>query len=452
MREVNLELDKMNNRGYLIKLTIPIFIELLLQMLVGNIDQFMISRYSQISVAAIGNSNQIINLLTIAFSVLCTATVTLISQYRGAQERTKEKTVYTVSIITNLVISIAISLIIVLFNKEMFSIMNVPKEILGEARVYITITGGFIFLQSVFMTFSAFLRSNTLMREGMVISIMVNLLNVIGNAILINGLFGLPALGITGVAISTALSRLIGVIIIVYVFYKRVPIKLSFKYLRPFPVKQWKTLLSIGIPTGFESLSYSSSQICILSFINLFGTESINAKVYVSMFATVSYIYAIAISSASQVIVGRFMGAKRYDDTNKTVMYTLKTSIIVSLIFSVVMYMFSDTLLGIFTTNQEIIALGKAALFVDIFLEMGRAVNIVLVRALQTAGDIKFPIMLTVFFAWVVAVGGGYILGVNFEMGLVGIWIAMASDEIIRGFIFYYRWQTGKWKSKNLID
>ena len=452
MREVNLELEGMNNRGYLIKLTIPIFVELLLQMLVGNIDQFMISRYSQISVAAIGNSNQIINLLTIAFSVLCTATVTLISQYRGAQERAKEKTVYTVSIITNLVISIAISLIIVLFNKQMFNIMNVPEEILGEARVYITITGGFIFLQAVFMTFSAFLRSNTLMREGMVISIMVNFLNVIGNAILINGLFGFPALGITGVAISTALSRLIGVIVIIYVFYKRVPIKLSFKHLRPFPLKQWKTLLSIGIPTGFESLSYSSSQICILSFINLFGTASINAKVYVSMFATISYIYAIAISSASQVIVGRFMGARRYEDTNKTVMYTVKTSVLVSLILSIVMYLLSDTLLGIFTTNQEIIALGKAALFVDIFLEMGRAVNIVLVRALQTAGDIKFPIMLTVFFAWTVAVGGGYILGVNFEMGLVGIWIAMASDEIIRAFIFYYRWQTGKWKSKNLID
>lgn len=89
---------------------------------------------------------------------------------------------------------------------------------------------------------------------------------------------------------------------------------------------------------------------------------------------------------------------------------------------------------------------------IEIFLELGRAANIVLFRSLQTAGDIRFPICLNVTTVWVVAAGGGYLLGVVLGWGLPGVWIAMASDEIFRGVVSFFRWKSGKWRSKHLID
>ena len=115
--------------GVLFSLTWPIFVELILQMLMGNIDQMMISKYSQTAVAAVGNANQILNFLVLAFNVLCTASIILITQYKGAKQEDKVEQIYSLSVIVNLVISVVISLIIFLFNGVFFDLMSVQYDV-----------------------------------------------------------------------------------------------------------------------------------------------------------------------------------------------------------------------------------------------------------------------------------------------------------------------------------
>ena len=91
-------------------------------------------------------------------------------------------------------------------------------------------------------------------------------------------------------------------------------------------------------------------------------------------------------------------------------------------------------------------------MWIEVFLEIGRAVNITLVRALQTSGDVIFPTLLAIIFCWLVAVVGSYIFGVSLKMGIVGIWIAMSIDELSRAFIFIIRLKKGKWKTLNLVN
>ncbi|MGL4372601.1 MAG: MATE family efflux transporter, partial [Turicibacter sp.] len=268
-----------NKKTSLFFLAWPIFIELVLQMLVGNVDQFMLSKYSQNSVAAVGNVNTIMNFLMITFSIITMAITIMVTQYLGSNNKEKVSEIYTVGIFTNLLFSVVVSLVLLVGSQPIFKALNMPVELMGEAKIYTQIVGGFIFLQALALSFSAIFRSNGLMKQTMYVSIIVNILNIIGNAVLLNGWLGFPQLGITGIAISSVFSRFVGVVLIAFLFIKKVDGKISIKYLRPFPKDTFKQLITIGLPAGGESVAWNISQMLILSFVNLFGTVVITARV-----------------------------------------------------------------------------------------------------------------------------------------------------------------------------
>lgn len=431
---------------YLFRLTWPIFIELLLQMMIGNVDQMMISRYSQNSVAAIGNANQILNVLIITFSIVSLATTILVSQYIGSKNFSALSEIYTLAVMMNLVFSLVISGILIAFHPQIFSLMRIPAELLKETGTYISIISAGLFLQALFLTFSAIFRSNAMMKEIMFLSLIVNLINIGGNALLI------PRFRIAGAAISSDLSRLVGVIVIIFMFRRRFSTPISLKFLRPFPKKMCKRLLSIGLPAGGESISYNSAQICIQSLTNRLGLAVITTKVYVSIFATVSYMFASAVSQAAQVLVGYLMGAKDTENTDRQVRQTFKMALLITLVVSSLLFIFSSQIFSLFTSDPQVIALGRTIMGIEIALELGRAANLVFVRSLQASGDIIFPIVVCVISAWCTGVGIGWLLSSVFDLGLAGIWIGMACDECLRAVIFILRWKKGIWKTKTLLE
>ena len=437
-------------RQSLFKLTWPIFIELFLQMLVGNMDQMMVGRVSVTGVGAIGNSNQIINVLLISFSIISLATTILVSQNMGAKNYKNVSTIYTLAIFVNLFFAVVISAGLIIFTHQIYGLLRVPADILPETVAYTRIIGAGLFLQAMFLTFSAIFRSNYLMKQTMIVSVIMNILNIGGNYILINGI-GLPApLGVVGAAISSDISKFVGVVIVVILFRRRIRPGMSLKCLRPFPTSMLKRLLFIGVPSGGETLSYTLSQTVTMGFVNLCGTVVITTRVYAVMFAMLTYLYSNAISQSSQVLVGHMIGAKAYEDADKRTMATIRSSVIVSVIMATLIYIFSDQIFGIFTDNPEVIALGKQVMFIDIFLEIGRAVNMVMVRSLQAANDILFPIGLGIASQWFVSVVLCYVLGIALGWGLVGIWIAMACDEILRAIMFMIRWKRRRWMTLSI--
>lgn len=430
------------------KMSIPIFIELLLQLLVGNVDQIMISRYSQGSVAAIGNGNQIMNIVIIVLSVTSVASTILISQYLGAQNKQKIAETCNVSLFIIILFGILASILIAAGHTIIFQWLKIPEDILQEAGNYLTIVGLFVVVQGIYMTFAAILRSFGFMKQVMYVSAVMNIINIAGNAVLINGLFGVPRLGIIGAAISTNISKLIGLLLIFKLFCKNINIKLSLKTLKPFPTETLKNLLAIAVPSGGEELSYNLSQVCILKFVNIFGTTVIAAKVYCSMLANVAYVYSIALSEATQIAVSYFVGAKDMESVKKRVWTTLAYSMAIALGITAILYFNAETIFHIFTNDEQIIALGKKILFIEFFLEIGRTVNIVMTKCLVAIGDVLFPVVIGILFMWFVAVLGSYYFGVHLGMGLVGIWIAMTIDECARGLLFVIRFQSERWKYK----
>ena len=443
--------EKYDNKT-IFMMSLPIFVELLLQLLVGNIDQFMISKYSQEAVAAIGNGNQIMNIVIVVLNVMSVSTTILISQYLGAKNKSKGSEVSTASLLISSVFSILITILVILFNKQLFMWLKVPNEILAETSRYTVIIASFVLIQGIYMTINSILRSYALMKEVMYVSILMNMINIIGNAILINGLFKAPRLGIVGATISTNFSKCIGLIAVTIILIKKVDIKISLKYLKPFPIDTIKKLLFIGLPSGGESLSYNLSQMIILKVVNIFGTSVIATRVYGNMLANVCYVYSLAIGQATQVVIGYLIGAGREDEVENRVWSVSVISLVVSLVVTILIYFNSDAVFGIFSKDPVVLALGKKIIFIEIFLEIGRAINIVMTKCLIAAGDVYYPVLTTLTFSWVVAVGGSYILGVKLGLGLQGVWLAMMMDELIRAVIFAIRFKSCKWKNKSMIE
>lgn len=436
----------------LFTLTWPILVELILQMLIGSVDQFMLASYSDNAVAAIGNVNQILNVLIITFGVISLATTIMVSQALGSGQFDKVSEIYSVAFFSNLAFSVVISAILFGLSSQIFTAMQLPEDLMEYAMSYMSIVGGFIFLQACQSTFSAIFRSNGMMKQIMFVSITINIVNILGNFLLIHGVDNfIPAMGVTGVAISSVVSRLVGCVMLWYMFNQFSQSRISFRSLTPFPKDTFVKMLKIGLPTGGEAMAYNVSQLLILTIINTMGTFVVITKSYSSMIVMFSWLYASAVSQASQIIVGHLIGANKHEVAQKQVLRTTFFATLISIVFSMVLFLLAEPIFSIFTSNPEVIALGKQIMFIEIFLEAGRAVNIMLVRACQAAGDIKFPVFLGVSFMWGVAVLFSYILGVVLGWGLVGIWIAMAMDECIRAIILFFRWRSGVWKTMKVL-
>ena len=441
-------MDKMTKNSYLFKMSIPIFVELMLQLLVGNIDQIMVSRYSQSSVAAIVNGNQIMNIVIITMNMMCMATTVVLTQCLGAKDKYKSNQLCMISMLVIGVVGTFYTSIVLLFNRQIFQMMNIDPVILEETCSYLMIVGGFSIVQGLYLNFAAILRSHTRLKEVMMVSVGMNIINIVGNAILINGLFGLPRLGIIGAAISTVFSKTVGLAAIYLVFRKYTEIELKFCYLKEGSRDMLFKLLKIGIPSGAENFSYNLSQICILSIINPYGAIVTATKGYCSILANFAYVYAIAISEAVQIVIGYLLGSGQIDEVEKKVWWTQKISIAVCVGMMFIIWVFGYPILGVFTDNPDMLALGKQILFIDIFLEFGRAINILMTKCLISVGEIKLPICVGITFHWAVALLLAYVFGGILHLGLQGVWVAMAIDECSRGLIYFFRFRSNKWKRR----
>lgn len=436
----------------LFKLGWPIFVQALLSMCLGYIDTIMISNYSDTAVGGIGNANQTIGFLTLAFSIIASATGVVVAQYLGAKQKDKLNEIYTVSIAFNLILSGVISVLILFGSRFLLGLLKVSDSRLPDATAYMKIVGGFIFLQAIFDTFSQIFRSNGKTKIGMIVAILMNCINIIGNYLFLYGPLKHLDMGVEGVAISTTVSRFAAVIISILYFIKKIDGTISIKYLIPFPFDILKKLLKIGIPTAGENISYNIAQLIILMFVNTLSDVAIDTKIYANILSNFAYLFSISAAMATSIVVGHSVGANEYDYAYKKVLSTLARSMLVSIAIAIVSFCISPVTFGILTNNQEIIDLGRKIMFICIFLEIGRTANLVIINSMRAAGDVKFPTFLGMASMWGISVLFGYILGIYFDLGLVGIWIAMAMDEIVRGIVVFIRWLRGTWRGKRIVE
>ena len=430
----------------------PIFFQTLLGMALGYIDTVMLSNYSETAVGAIGNANTVIGFLTLAFTVITSATGIMVSQYLGAGKKEEMNRIYTVALAFNLVLSVAISLIVFLFSEPMLRLINVPEEMISDADMYMKIVGGTIFTQALINAFSQIFNSHGKTFFGMIIAFGMNVVNIIGNFLMLYGPLQVLGLGASGVAVSTIFSRILAVVAAAVYFGFVIKGSFSPRYLVPFPANILKELLKLGVPSAGENISYNLSQLVITAIVNTMGIVAINTKIYGNMLSMINYMIAFAAATATQILVGHSVGADDYDFAYRRVLKTLRLGLIVSISFAVINWFVAPFTFKLFSSDPRVAELGTTVMFIAIFLEFGRTTNIIIINSMKAAGDVKFPTILAIFSMWGISALFAYILGIVCGMGLAGVWIAMAADEIVRGIVVLIRWIHGGWRGKRVIS
>ena len=429
----------------------PIFIETLLVMMLGAVDTFMLSRYSDNSVAAVGVVNQLMNLVFLLFEVISLGTSILCSQYIGAGRRDKVIQVVGISLIFNLLSGMLISLGLYSFADDLLHLMGLRPDLMSDGLPYMKIVGGFAFLQAISLSLSASLRSADKAKYPMYVSMVVNVLNIVGNYSLIFGKFGMPALGVEGAAISTSFCRLVSVVLLFVILFKKHIPSFPKELFTPFPWIELKNLLKIGIPSAGEHFSYSLSQVVITYFINMISNQALTTRAYIVNIVMFTYIFALSIAQGGAILIGHLVGMKKinaaYTIGKRIMRLCTTTSVTLALLTAV----FGKHILGMLTSDPWIISTGAAILWIEVLLENGRALNLFGVNSLRSAGDIYFPVLVGIVVMWGVQVVGSYLLGISFGWGLIAMWVIFALDENIRGLIFVRRWNSFKWVGKGFI-
>ena len=438
-------------KGRLGKLVLPIFIETALVMLLGVVDTIMLSQHSDNSVAAVGVVNQIVNLAVLVFQVISFGTTVLCSQYLGAGLKERMVQATGVAIVLNAVSGMVISACLYFGCTAMLKLMGLRPELLTEGVSYMRIVGAFAFFQAISLAISASLRSADKAKYPMMVTVVVNVLNIIGNYTLIFGKFGMPALGVEGAAISTSIARGVSMVLLfVILFRKHIP-SFPTRLFRPFPWIELKNLLKIGLPAAGEEISYSGSQVVITFFINMLGNEALITRTYCWNMAFVVCVFSIAMGQGGAILIGHLVGEKKIRTAYILGCYTRRTAIILAASLSVVLAMCGGKVLSWLTDNENIVSLGIIIMWVQVALEIGRAINIWATQALRATGDVNFQFYVGITVQWLVSVVLSYLLGVHWGYGLIAMWFSFALDENIRGMIFIYRWKSMKWSGKSFV-
>ncbi len=425
--------------------------ENILRTSLGSVDTFMLSRFSEKAVAAMSLVNQFAFLVQLLYMMAAIGASILISQSLGGGRKREAGLVGVGSLALVVGLSVVVSAVVALSAGLVMSVYRLDPEVARYGRQFLVIYGGL----SIFMAFNigqaSILRAWGHSRDAMLVNVIALVLTVSGDALCLFGPFGFPVLGVAGVAASTVASQVVACVVYAIIIRRRREIELPFSQFWRIPGSIYKALISVGVPTAGENLSYNVSQIVILSMVARMGTEALAA--YGILMAVLRYVFmpGISVGSAGQIKVGYFVGAGRPDGAYGRVYRYFILGFCASLAGILVINLFKGPILRIFSDSRSLVALAASVLPVAIAHEPGRNFNTIIGSALKGAGDVKFPVFMGILGMWCVGTFGAWLLGIQLGLGLLGVWIAMCADEWSRGITMLMRWRSGAWKGKAFL-
>lgn len=423
-------------------LVFPKLFEIIILYVLNTVNTFMLSGYTGEAVAAVNLSAQILNLATTLITMVTTGAMIITSIELGKRNREAAGEICGTAFIVVIALSLIIGMILAIFSKQFLLYMNAEPEVLSLGINYLRLMGFFLFLTTFMSMFNNFLICNGYSSCVFISGIICNVLSItFGYTVLYSGI-KLPIHPVTALALASATARLVGLIVSLTFFrQKKCPFIIGF-----IPRIMGK-IFKFGVPAGMNGFSYTMSQTITTGIIAAQGLTTLNTKIYVSSLFIYAYCVSAAIGSANSILTGRYKGRQNYDSMVRMNNQNIRIAIFFNFLISTMLYIFHKPLIGLFTTNPEIISLAGKIMLLDIIVECSRGVNNVLDQSLNANGDVKTVLTISACACWGFSVLFSYILAIRLNMGLVGIWIAFILDEAFKAISYLIRWKRGKWKN-----
>ena len=434
----------------LARLAWPLLVENILRISLMSVDTLMLGRYSPEAVAAMSVAAQLGVFVQLLYTMVSVGSSVLITQNLGAG-RPREASHYGVGgLVLILALSLVVSALMVVGGGLAVDLYGLDPQVARYAHQFLTVYCGLSFFMAVNIGQCSVLRSWGHVRDPMLVNVFCLLLTVGGNALCLFGPFGLPVLGVTGVAASTVVSQAVACGLSAWMIHRR-GLELPFRVALRLPGKIYRSILAVGILTAGENMSWCLSQIAILAMLSGMGTVALTT--YGTLMAVLRYIFmpGSSIGVATQILVGYLVGARRYGEATHRVYRYFATGFVISLVLGLALQVFHRPILDLFSRDPRVVALAASALLVAVVHEPGRNFNTIVIPALKGAGDVRFAVSVGVASMWGLGVPAAWLLGVRLGLGLVGVWVAMAAEEWIRGIAMLLRWRAGTWQRMTLV-
>lgn len=423
----------------------PIFIELFLQLMLGAADTLMVSRISDDAVAVVGFSNQLFNGVFTIFQAIAGGAGILIAQKLGARAEGDARTISVLAIKLVSGLAIIFSLLLALRPLWFARLLQYPEELYPLAEIYISIVGGGTLLVALMFVLSAVIRNTGNTKGPMIVAIGMNVVHVIMNYGFITGSFGFPEWGLAGVAISTNVSRLLGVAVLFWMFLHAFGTRFTLRDFRRSDRKLLGAMMKISWPLGVGGGSWCFSQIVIFAYIAILGAQELAARTYMNTLESFCFNLGWAIAMAVQIQIAHLYGAGKLKEAYRSGYRAMLIGLGVVSFNALLLIPLGEPVLRIFTDNDNIITMGVALLVYNLVLQPGKMINMAIGGALNAVGDTRFTMTIGVIMQWSLAVGLSYYLGLHLGWGLVGIYIGMIADEYVRGLLALLRWKQQKY-------
>jgi putative MATE family efflux protein len=423
----------------------PIFIEQSLRILIGTVDTFMVSHVSDGAVAALGIGLQFVVLALICFNFIGIGSSVVITHHVGAGDHAGARKIVTTAIAVNTWIGLLASLVAFFFAAPLLRLMQLPPELMHYALPFLSLMGGTLFMEAMNTSIGASLRAHGYTRDAMVVTVIQNALNIAGNCILLFGLFGAPKMGVTGVALSSVFSRVVASIALWVLLERRLKLRFRWRDFFDLNFDRIRRILHIGLPAAGEHMSYWLGLMTVTSFAARMGEQSLAVMTYTQNVQRLVILFSISLGLGTEILIGRLIGAGQFEEAYRQVLKILRTALIIATSAILLVAATAPHLLGIFTHDAAIIAGGTLLLRMAVILEPGRVFNIIVINSLRATGDARFPVQFGFFSMWGVWVPLAWFLGLKLGWGVPGIWIAMTTDEWLRGMVMFRRWTTRRW-------
>ena len=441
----------MFSRKQLTRLIIPLVIEQVLAVTIGMADTMMVASVGEAAVSGISLVDSINILLINVFSALATGGAVVASQYLGRREENNARIAAKQLVYATLALSAGIMILSLVTRNGLLRLIfgQISDDVMQNAQIYFLLSALSYPFLAVYNSGAALFRSMGNSKISMYTSALMNLVNVVGNAILIFG----AHMGVAGAATATLVSRILGAVIMMLLLRNReLPIYIERMFHPEIHMGMIKNILRIGVPNGLENGMFQVGKILVQGLIATFGTAAIAANAVANNLACMSIIPGSAIGLAMITVVGQCVGANDFEQAKRYTVRLTGLTYLCMAALNLLILISSTFLIGIYQLSPET---SRMAIELIVFHCFACAViwpaAFTIPNGLRAANDVRFTMLTSIFSMWIFRIGFSYILGQWLNMGVLGVWVAMSIDWVFRAILFVVRLYRGKWMYRQIL-
>lgn len=427
------------------KLLVPLVIEQLLSITVGLADSIMVSSVGESAVSAVSLVDSIMILLINIFAALATGGAVIAGQYIGKKKLDKACKAGEQLILFVSVFSLVIMILMYLFKRFILTVVfgSIDLDVMNYCNTYLLIVSLSIPFIALYNAGAALFRIMGNSKISMNTSLLMNGINVVGNAICIYVIH----MDVAGVAIPTLISRIVASVVIINLLKNtKLTIHFTNEFKFKFDKKMIKSILSIGIPNGVENSMFQLGKIILLSLIATFGTASITANAVSNAVACFEILPGLALGMGLITVISRCVGAKEYGQVRYYTRKLMKIAYLSMIIINIIMILLLPLIVKIYGLSDITSKMTKELLILHgICASLIWPLSFCLPNTLRAANDAKYTMIIGVFSMWIFRIVCGYVLGKYLGFGVFGVWVAMIIDWIVRAIFFIIRYKGNSW-------